>query len=403
MRVSIIVAMYNVEMYIGRCIESLIQQEANDFEIVCINDASTDQTSMIAHKYENLNKMVRVLDNNENRGLSYTRNRGIKEASGEYLWFVDGDDYIQDRFAIEKLYKVANENTLDILAFSAHYEYENNELKEKYDQFARNKDYLRPPVVVTGKEFFVYHMNEDKFWSCVPFYIYRRTWMLENDIMFPPILFEDNYFMPLALYKADRVSWINAKYYVYYRRTNSITTRKNASAEKVESIMFVLDNLLGFWETTDYRKEEFLSQKKYINMLTSALVDEYMNVLKNNEKLRFRNIKHYHLFLMLMEQRYPLVSDHLDGQLIHTVLNYSSVIVYGAGFICKSVQNLLRDLHIGDYKIAVTNSTCIEIYSLKELVTEKDALVIIAAEGEKKIEMTDYATNLGFNNLLFVS
>lgn len=94
MFLSIIVPMYNVSEYIDRCLNSLVNQNIDDYEIIVVNDASVDDSLIKAQKWENLYQNLKVINKEKNSGLSDTRNKGLKEATGKYILFVDSDDYI---------------------------------------------------------------------------------------------------------------------------------------------------------------------------------------------------------------------------------------------------------------------------------------------------------------------
>lgn len=111
-KVSIIVPVYNVEKYLRKCIDSLVNQTLNDIEIICINDGSTDKSLKILKEYKNKDSRI-ILLNQENSGQSVARNRGIEIAKGEYLGFVDPDDWI-DLDYYEKLYNAAIGTNADI-------------------------------------------------------------------------------------------------------------------------------------------------------------------------------------------------------------------------------------------------------------------------------------------------
>ena len=93
MKFSIIVPIYNVEKYLDKCLKSLINQTYSDYEIICIDDGSTDSSLEVLKKYQDEDRIL-IYQNDSNRGLSYTRNRGMSYAHGEYIIFVDSDDWI---------------------------------------------------------------------------------------------------------------------------------------------------------------------------------------------------------------------------------------------------------------------------------------------------------------------
>lgn len=97
MFLSVIVPMYNREDTIGRCLDSIVSQNSDEIEIICVDDASTDRTREVVQKFQQVNSNIRMIVNSKNQGQSYTRNRGMEIAEGKYVWFVDSDDYIITR------------------------------------------------------------------------------------------------------------------------------------------------------------------------------------------------------------------------------------------------------------------------------------------------------------------
>lgn len=154
-KVSIIVPIYNVEKYIERCIKSLISQTYRDIEILLINDGSPDDSKTICERYEKIDKRIKLY-NKENGGLSDTRNYGLKRAKGEYILFVDSDDYIESN-TVEVLISEMKKDNLDIVAGNAVLEADGEDKKyldiTKHD---KNK-------VTNGLEYYVTSNEADFF------------------------------------------------------------------------------------------------------------------------------------------------------------------------------------------------------------------------------------------------
>ena len=108
---SVIVPVYNAEEYLDKCLNSILKQTNQDFEVICINDGSTDKSLDILNKY----KDDIIIINEENSGVSIARNNGVKKASGKYLVFVDSDDYLENKL-LEKVDNVSKNNP-DIIRF----------------------------------------------------------------------------------------------------------------------------------------------------------------------------------------------------------------------------------------------------------------------------------------------
>ena len=111
-KISIIIPVYNVEKYLSRCLESVINQSYKNIEIIIVNDGSTDNSFDICNKYKKKDKRVILIDQN-NQGLSGARNTGLKHATGEYICFIDSDDYVEKDY-VEYLYKLIVKDDYDL-------------------------------------------------------------------------------------------------------------------------------------------------------------------------------------------------------------------------------------------------------------------------------------------------
>ena len=126
MFISVIVPVYNVEKYLDKCLESLLNQHYSDMEIVVVDDKSTDGSLNIAKKYEKYTN-VKVIAKEKNSGLSDTRNVGIKESCGQYIMFLDSDDYVENGCIAKIQGIIEKENTPDIIYFGYCEEYESTD------------------------------------------------------------------------------------------------------------------------------------------------------------------------------------------------------------------------------------------------------------------------------------
>ncbi|OUM70368.1 glycosyltransferase family 2 protein [Piromyces sp. E2] len=112
-KVSIIIPVYNTENYLKRSLESVVNQTLKEIEIILIDDASTDNSLNILNQYKNMDNRIKVFHNNENKGVSYSRNVGIENSTGEFIGFMDSDDYIDERY-FEYLYSLSENNDIVI-------------------------------------------------------------------------------------------------------------------------------------------------------------------------------------------------------------------------------------------------------------------------------------------------
>lgn len=215
MKLSIIIPVYNVEQYIEHCLQSCLQQPnvtADDYELVIINDGTKDDSMTIVERITNGLPNITLI-NQHNQGLSMARNAGLKAAKGDYVWFVDSDDWIEEN-CLYRIIERLGEAEVDTLQLQYRNVYSDNTYN--------NECYAIIKGVLEGKDWLV----KGQFFVPVQFMIYRREFLLHHQLSFyPGIYHEDNEFKPRALYLADSCASYNKIAYNYFRgNTNSITS-----------------------------------------------------------------------------------------------------------------------------------------------------------------------------------
>lgn len=267
MLISIIVPIYNVERYLPTCVESLVNQTYQNIEIVLVDDGSPDNCPALCDEYAQIDNRVRVI-HKANGGLSDARNAGLVEASGEYILFVDSDDYIEsdtcERFA-ERI-----TDGVDILIGDAIVEGGKCNLK-----------HIEPSetVVYTGVDYLKHAMQECKAPMAVWLNVYRREFLLEHSLYFKKgILHEDEQFTPRVLMSARSVVVTGIVFYHYVIRDNSIMSRKDKrqNAENMLSTMYEFDELLRSNPDTRLRK-----------LIQDSLVAKYLKLYQTGNLKRF--------------------------------------------------------------------------------------------------------------------
>lgn len=224
-KVSVIIPVYNAKDYIKRCLDSVCNQTLKDIEIICVNDASTDNSLEILNGYVKKYSNIKVIDCETNGGESKARNIGLDNATGEYLAFLDNDDSVDLDF-YEKLYTLANAKNLDIAKADC-FEISIDGKKIKQDDNAQIKN--------NDKFAFVTH-----WWTA----IYKREIILKNNIKFREdiILGGDIIFLNEVLLNSKTFDMIDNAYYYHYQQKNSgdseiLSLEKIVSAVKSYSII----------------------------------------------------------------------------------------------------------------------------------------------------------------------
>lgn len=218
--ISIIIPCYNAEKTIKRCLESVISQTYKNIEIVIINDGSTDKTDSIIKKYINDNRIKYY--NRSNHGIGKTRNFGIKEATGEYITFLDSDDYLPND-AIDNLYKLAQKNKLDLVV-SDYYVDNKNIKSEKIKSF--------PITNVKNNPNLIFDIN------LAPWNKLYKKELIENIKFEENLKYEDAPFVIESIIKAKKIGKLDKETYYYVVNPNSETTIRD---ERIFDIFKILD------------------------------------------------------------------------------------------------------------------------------------------------------------------
>lgn len=213
--ISVIIPIYNIEEYVSRCVESVLRQSYKNIEIILIDDGSTDSSGQLCDEYEAQDERI-VVVHKSNGGLSDARNVGIDIATGKYLVFVDGDDWISERH-IELLYADLISSSADISICSCSISYDGN------NAFTHPQKKIH---FVMGSEETIEKMLFSRYFSVsAPFKLYKRV--LFNGIRFPVgKLYEDMYTTYKVVQKAERIVFSNDNTYSYFQRVGSITSQK---------------------------------------------------------------------------------------------------------------------------------------------------------------------------------
>lgn len=218
-KISVIIPVYNSEKYIAQCLESVINQPLKDIEIICVNDGSTDTSLDILNEYALKDNRIKIISQAHTfRGAGSARNRGIETATGEYISFVDSDDYIEKDF-LQNLYETAKEYNADVACSGVVRETENeNIIQLKFNEI-KVSDKPDDNLKVSKSLPFPYPWNK----------IYKREFIVSYDIKYvEDTYYEDLIFTPFVITKAEKLISVPDVFYHYIERENSVTTSSSA-------------------------------------------------------------------------------------------------------------------------------------------------------------------------------
>lgn len=230
--VSIIVPVYNVEKYIHKCLNSILNQSYYNLEVILVDDGSTDKSGEICDEYALLDKRIHII-HKENGGLSSARNAALDIVSGEYIAFVDSDDWIE-REMIEKLVEKAIEEEADMVQCGFRYVNEHNDIKGTNSSKG---------IVISNNESLIDLYFSQKIIDVVVWNKLYKKYLFDNIRMFEGRNNEDTMIMPEILLQVGKFINIDGEYYNYLKREDSIMSNK-FSLKKLDSIFaceYVID------------------------------------------------------------------------------------------------------------------------------------------------------------------
>ena len=282
-KVSIIVPIYNVEKYLDRCISSLINQTLKDIEIILVDDGSPDNCPKMCDEYAKKDYRIKVI-HKKNAGLGYARNSGLEIAYGEYIAFVDSDDYVDTRM-YETLYKRAKSISADTVFCGFKTETTNNRWNESKEvnndllwEGNNVKEFLYN-MIASGKGIKKERLYQMSVWHA----IYKRCIIFDNNIIFPSerdVVSEDIPFQIDFLKRSNRVLYLKDHFYYYCLNKTSLTA--TFKIEKIYGYNKLYNCLISKINDNEYAQRV---NRFYIGYCRSFFYDIFIHKIHNKSKL----------------------------------------------------------------------------------------------------------------------
>lgn len=267
---SIIVPVYNTEQYLERCFNSILSQTYKNYEVIVVNDGSTDDSLNLIKKYKDF-----ICINQKNQGLSIARNNGIKMATGDYLVFLDSDDYI-DKELLNTISK--NIKGEDILRYQLATFDSDSKIKFFYENIFKN---------LTGPEAFSKISKYNFVENASAYVIKKKYWINEKFEFKNNRIHEDFGVIPEVIFKARNVSCINYIGNYYYQRLDGIMGTKNYDKEKKKSFDVLEQGLEEINNIKNIRCDQ--KYKNFFNHYIVSSIIQKMDVLNFEDKIEYRN------------------------------------------------------------------------------------------------------------------
>lgn len=297
-KISVVVPVYNIEEYLPRCIESILNQSFDDFRLILVNDGSTDRSGEICDEYKEKDFRIKVI-HQENMGLSMARNVGLDSSKEEYITFIDSDDYVH-KDMLKILYRTLRKYKCDISVGQFKLSYDDERIEdEELDSESITKDNRQAVDMIVGES----NANMIVAWGK----LYKKS--LFDNIRYPQGKYhEDEFVTYKLLYNSKRVVINTEQLYYYTQRSQSITGQRYSlkRLEKLEALKEAID----FFKERDEKELETRARARYLmniqiayyrvryemkdqqdtlRELKSEYDLEYKNVFKDKKALTIRN------------------------------------------------------------------------------------------------------------------
>ncbi|MGM9534558.1 MAG: glycosyltransferase family 2 protein [Intestinibacter sp.] len=268
--ISIIIPIYNIEKYIEQCVNSVLEQSYKNFEIILVDDGSKDTSGDICDKYCRLDDRVKVI-HKENGGLSSARNTGIKAAKGDYIAFIDGDDYWDDKEFLNCAVECLNEFNADLINFGLKKYYEETDIMQ-------NSKYIfdRSLIDVEDKKKTLdYLISNNLYISSACTKLIKREIIINNNLFFKEGIFsEDIDWSARLLIYSKKIDVINKSPYIYRQRAKSIT--HTLKKKNIEHVINNIENSISYVPKDCDLKNEYMGYIAY-QYLTLMIVQNYID------------------------------------------------------------------------------------------------------------------------------
>ena len=313
--VSVIIPVYNMELYLSKCIESVIEQKYKAIEIIIVDDGSTDRSSIISDEYAKKYSCIKVI-HKENEGLVEARKSGIKEASGKYIVYVDADDYISDRM-IDVFMEVEHQKKPDIIQCGMMVEYDDGTPLHNNDHIDEGIYFLRDNADFITERIFGFRERRiprlrSNLWSCMfkKDYLYDIQMKVDGSITNGE---DDACYYPYLL-SVDTYYYIDQPLYYHYERNNSMSS--SCDSFNVNDVRKIENAIIPYIERHKFKEKIYKSFNNYIKGLY---------------------IRHFYMSTGFKLREVFILPKNIVPQ-------YSSIIIYGYGAVGKDYTEQLKNL-----------------------------------------------------------
>ena len=403
-KISVIIPVYNTSLYLKQCLDSVLGQSFTEFEVICLDDCSTDDSLKILYEYSKSDDRVLVLKNEEKKGPGITRNRGLETASGEYIYFLDSDDYIVPN-ALEVMRDKAEEHNADVVLFNAFIDA--REVGLKSSSLNWNLEKKQFDTIMTGQEAFINIVEKNTWSSSVWRQFWRKSFLQNNKIEFEnKTSAEDWIFTTTSLLIAQRVVFIDATLHTYVWHEQSLTTSHHADKIKNAALNYI--SMLAFWMSHTFPQKTNYSIKKHMDRQAEHIRTMHVQYADVFSIEMFEDLMHQHLYQLVTNTNRPFILERkLDKDFIDKLNNFELVYIYGASdYAIQMYEQLLKwDVNVQGFVVTgfsrAKSIYGLSVFKLEDICMDSDSVVfVLGVTSKNRKDIIENLERHGFHNYL---
>lgn len=322
---SIIVPVYNVEKWLSQCIESIINQSYKNLEIILINDGSTDSSEEICNYYQQKDQRIRIL-NQQNEGPSKGRNNGIKHSIGEYIMFMDSDDFLSDQTIVSKFVEILETSQSDFI-YTTYCRFNDGDSSQITEILPLNieDDFVKSH---NGIEILSQLIRCNSYHHAPYLKVCRRDFLINNQLYFTEGLYhEDAEWTAKVFYYAKKVSVYKQPYYMRRMRENSIMTSEDVKFifRKLKDRMKIAQDLVEFFYKIEEQEAKEIIMNDFIRMYWGDLIS-LINLKSIDKEEKLKIVKStFNILGLSSNQKYQIMYQSMKWIGIKPVLTLVSL------------------------------------------------------------------------------
>lgn len=390
--VSVIIPVYNVEQYLPKCLDSVIGQTYRELEIICVNDCSPDNSAEILQQYALKDVRIKIINREKNGGLSAARNTGMSAATGEYIYFIDSDDWIDEDYLEKMVNAIEKVNTDIVLNTNIIRAEENTAIPFEWKRYSKQfpeGEYLSTETAINCSQVMI--------WA----HLYKKSFLDEYNLRFPEgYIQEDEYFQHISKIRCDKIFCFSGSAYYYRQRAQSIMGSRKS---KVIPVAGIFDLLIDFYSKNRFFLLQYAIKFSLINVYSQIAADDEFNIAK-------KTVQHYfcsNLYFYFTDFEYfllMLINESSSFEEFRQKIGKNIRIAYmRKALISKpKVSVIIPVYNVEPYLRKCLNSVCNQTLRDIEIICVNDcspdnSLAIIKeyAQNDTRIKLIDFKENKG--------